>query len=74
MALQLRFFRPRWSVATAGEQVDSQAAIDPYLFLPKAFREALSKLEDGDIEESDEEEEVDGQYVHVIGISSLLRS
>jgi hypothetical protein len=46
-------------VATAGDQVDSQATIDIYSFLPKAFRDTLSKLSEGDIgEESDEE--IDG--------------
>ena len=59
MAMQLRYFRPRSSAATAGDQVESQAAIDIYSFLPKVFRDTLSKLNEGDIEE-DSDEEVNG--------------
>lgn len=60
MAMQLRYFRPRSSAATAGDQVESQAAIDIYSFLPKVFRDTLSKLNEGDIGEEDSDEEVNG--------------
>ena len=60
MAMQLRYFRPRSSATTAGDQVESQAAIDIYSFLPKAIRDTLSKLNEGDIGEEDSDEEVNG--------------
>ena len=56
MAMQLRYFRPRSSVATSGDQVDSQAAIDVYSFLPKVFRDTLSKLNEVDSEENSDED------------------
>ena len=63
MAMQLRYFRPRSSVATAGDQVDSQATIDIYSFLPRVVRDTLSKLSEGDTGE-DSDEEPDGQCMH----------
>ena len=59
MAMQLRYFRPRSSMATAGSQVDSQATIDVYSFLPKVFRDTLSRLNEVDVEE-DSDDDVDG--------------
>lgn len=59
MAMQLRYFRPRSSAATAGDQVESQATIDIYSVLPKVFRDTLSRLDEGDIGE-DSDDEVDG--------------
>ncbi len=62
MAMQLRYFRPRSSRTTAGDQLDSQAAIDIYSVLPKVFRDTLSKLDEGDIGE-DSDDEVDGWWI-----------
>ena len=47
-------------MATAGAQVASQAAIDIYSILPKAFRDTLSKLDEVDFGEDPDDDEDDG--------------
>lgn len=73
MALQLRFFKPRSLLSTAGIQVSSQATLDIYSLLPKKVRDTLSKLEELDIVE-DSDEENDGLFINVLVISMLVNT
>ena len=65
MALQLRFFRPR-SIKSTSAQVSSQATLDIYSLLPKAFHKTLNKLNEFDVEDSDDED--DGLFINEICI------
>lgn len=59
MSLQLRFFNSRSLISYTRAHVSSQATLDVYSLLPKAFQNALNKLNEFDIGE-DPDEENDG--------------